>query len=110
MEVVIMNEIKTSSFGVGIVCPFSVTVGTNCPQGGDSGHGGRTVLKFQQEGGADLRVSIDGGSLNPATTIEIVLGGDAECEEFIELLGQAAAKLKCQREANESFTGSKQIP
>src|SRR5207245_528611 len=28
-----------------------VTVGTNCPQGGDSGHGGRTVLILENPNG-----------------------------------------------------------
>ena len=26
---------------------LTVRVGTNCPQGGDSGHGGKTVLSLQ---------------------------------------------------------------
>ena len=50
-----------------------VTVGTNCPQGGDSGHGGRTILIFEDLGGTDLRCPVDSEAASYTKRIEVVL-------------------------------------
>src|SRR5581483_9882659 len=71
-----------------------VTVGTNCPHGGDTGHGGRTVLILEDLGGTDLRCSCDGGPVSSTQRIEIVLGGDTECDTFIDALEYAAQTLR----------------
>lgn len=71
------------------------TIGTNCPRGGDSGHGGRTVFILHDLGGTDLRCSIDdNGQPERVTKIEIVLGGDCECDTFADALEFAARTLR----------------
>ena len=77
-----------------------VTVGTNCPRGGDSGHGGRTVLIFEDGGGTDLRCGIDSASAADSKRIELVLGGDSEFETLIEGLEFAAQTLRLLHSAN----------
>jgi len=79
---------------------LSVTVGTNCPAGGDTGHGGRTIFRINNEAGTDLRISIDGGSFQDVNSFEIVLGGDTECATFIDALEFALKTLKTQIAAN----------
>lgn len=73
---------------------LSVAVGTNCPMGGDAGHGGRTVLRLSNEAGTDMRCCIDDGPLRPVQKIEIVLSGDTECETFIQALEFALVVLR----------------
>jgi hypothetical protein len=82
-----------------------VTVGTNCPQGGDSGHGGRTVLIFEDLGGTDLRCSVDSEAASYTKRIEVVLGGDSECATFIQALEFAANTLKLLQMAQATNTG-----
>jgi len=72
---------------------LQIQVGTNCPMGGDSGHGGRTVLRLTDEAGTDLRCGINGGRAEPVDSIEIVLGGDSEHDTFIEVLAFALSVL-----------------
>jgi hypothetical protein len=52
-------------------CILSVTVATTGPCGGDSGHGGRTVIDLDMDGG-DLEATFKDG------TLSINAGGDAE--------------------------------
>jgi hypothetical protein len=85
-----------------------VTVGTNCPQGGDSGHGGRTVLILEDTAGTDLRCSMDSTSASYTQRIEIVLGGDSECDTFIQALEFAARTLKLLQQAQATNTGQKE--
>jgi hypothetical protein len=88
---------------------ISTHVGTNCPAGGDSGHGGRTILGIKNDASTDLRVGINGQAPTEAESVEIVLGGDAECETFIQLLEYAVQVLKAQVAANRLAGGSKSI-
>jgi hypothetical protein len=73
-----------------------VTVGTNCPQGGDTGHGGRTILVLEDGGGTDIRVNAGERS------VELVFGGDTECETLIDTLEFAAKTLKDMRSRNQA--------
>jgi hypothetical protein len=73
----------------GRFCNFELAVGTNCPNGGDTGHGGRTVLRMSDQGGTDMRVN---GT--PANTVEIVFGGDDEHLALTALLEFALAVLR----------------
>jgi hypothetical protein len=76
---------------------LAVTVGTNCPRGGDTGHGGRTVLILENESGTgDVRCGIDGAEPESVSRIEIVTGGDTECETLIDALEFAVNALKKQ--------------
>ena len=65
---------------------LEVQVGTNCPQGGDAGHGGRTVLRLIDRGGTSMQCRVNDGSFVDASKIEIVLRGDSENETFTQAL------------------------
>lgn len=67
---------------------LKIEIGTNGFCGGDAGHGCRTYFSLIDESGTDIRVDAlsDG--------VEIVLGGDAELQTFVEALTFAAAALK----------------
>jgi hypothetical protein len=73
---------------------MGVEVGTNCPQGGDSGHGGRTVLRLLDLGGTAMAARINKGSLVDAERVEIILGGDCERETLMEALEFVLAVLR----------------
>ena len=47
-----------------------------------------------------MRIGIDGGPLQDVNSIEIVLGGDTECDTFIDALAFALKALKIQIAAN----------
>lgn len=72
---------------------LKVAVGSNCPQGGDSGHGGRTYFSLHNLGGTDLRVIVDGKKFD-ADLVEIIFGGDSEHDTFIQALEFALNVLK----------------
>ncbi len=76
-----------------------VVVETNCPRGGDSGHGGRTAIELWDEGGTDV---LDVSTLASvgARGIRLELGGDTECATLIECLRFAADELERQWKAN----------
>ena len=65
---------------------ITVHAGTNCPAGGDSGHGGRTIFGITNDASTDLRVGINEALPTEVNSVEIVLGGDTECETFIQAL------------------------
>ena len=77
-----------------------VEAGTNCPQGGDYGHGGRTHLKLSDEGSTAMEVSVNGEPLRFVESIEIVLGGDSEGWMFVEALEFALNVIRAQRLLN----------
>jgi hypothetical protein len=65
---------------------LSVEAGTNGYQGGDTGHGSRTYIRIQDEGGTDIGARVLLDSLGYVDGVEIVLGGDAELSTMIEAL------------------------
>ena len=77
---------------------LTVTVGTNCPQGGDGGHGGRTVLRLSEDGGPFI-VKTDSGE-EYAQFVEITMEGDTEGETFLDALKFAVMVLEKQRLSN----------
>src|SRR5260370_35854175 len=81
-----------------------VTAGTNCPRGGGSGHGGRTVLILEDQSSTDLRCSADFASHSYTNAIEVILGGDSECDMFIQALEFAANTLRLLQEANDTHS------
>lgn len=95
-----MTQIQVSSKTFENFNILSVTVGTNCPNGGDSGHGGRTLFRLVNEASTDISVRIDNNQLQSVDSVEIVLGGDAECETFIMALEHAVSVLRAQVKAN----------
>jgi hypothetical protein len=95
-----MSKIAIFSKSIQNANCISVSVGTNCPAGGDSGHGGRTTFKIKNDASTDLRVAIGGMTPVEADSVEIILGGDTECETLIEALEFALDVLKKQHAAN----------
>ena len=67
-------------------CIVEVAAGTNCPQGGDTGHGGRTFFQMADKASTDMRMAIDGGPYVDISSFTLVFGGDLECEVFIEAM------------------------
>lgn len=91
-----MNKISIHSNEIHSFNIIKVEAGTNCPKGGDSGHGGRTVFRLTDLGGTDMRVSLNGGPMKSVDKVEILLGGDCEAECFIEALEFAVRILRGQ--------------
>jgi hypothetical protein len=75
---------------------IEATVGTNCPQGGDSGHGGLTVLVLRDAAGTDIECRLLPNDRDGNGGVEITLGGDTECETFADALIWAGEVLKAQ--------------
>lgn len=80
-------------------------IGTNCPQGGDSGHGGITILEFEDKSSTDMNAELSNlKSINlMGDKIRLVFGGDCECETLIECLEFAAKTLRSQLTINETL-------
>ena len=101
-----MNQVLTATEEFQDMNCLIAEVGTNCPRGGDSGSGGRTVIRLRDAGGTDLRVGIEGATPESVTSVEIVVGGDAECRTLIRALQFALRTLRSQERVNRCSTGS----
>ena len=88
---------------------LQVEAGTNCPQGGDTGHGGRTLFRLTDQGGTDIRVKVDGRQIDIKNSIEIVLGGDCEHTTFIEALEFALKTYKEQFATNSQSSKAEHV-
>lgn len=75
---------------------LSVEAGTNGYQGGDTGHGSRTYIRIQDEGGTDIGARAITDKFGFTSGIEIALGGDAELSTIIEALEFVTQVLKDQ--------------
>lgn len=73
---------------------LDISVGTNCPKGGDAGFGGRTVLRLKNS--TSLLVRVDEGNQLEVNEIELIVKGDTECLTMIEALEFAVLTLKNQ--------------
>jgi hypothetical protein len=102
------NQVAVSAESFISANELRVTVGTNCPQGGDSGHGGRTVLILENPNG-DFRCGVDGAATLHASKIEIVAGGDSEFETLIRGLEFAVETLRLLVRANTARDGKPQF-
>jgi hypothetical protein len=92
-------KIQTAYKLIGGINQLGVEAGTNAPQGGDSGAGGRTYLRISEQGGTVWSVTVvdeDGNShsFDSPTEIAITLGGDSERDTLIRALEFALAALK----------------
>lgn len=81
-------------------------VSSNCPQGGDSGHGGRTVFRLKDISSTDMSCEVkhhDGKVTNVdgVESVSITLRGDSEHSTLIEALEFAAKKLRMLAEYKE---------
>jgi hypothetical protein len=85
------------------ICSLSVEAGSTGYCGGDSGHGGRAVLVLVNENCFDLRLEYAGGGvfIEPKR-VSIVVGGDAEMEQFAEALEFAAKTIRAANERKGS--------
>lgn len=81
-------------------------VGTNCPCGGDTGHGGRTVFELHDLAGSDMGIEIVPNE-HGADGVRIVLGGDSEVETFVQALTWAAETLRKQLQRNAQNAGER---
>ena len=77
---------------------LQVSAGTNCPQGGDAGHGGRTYFKIENQAGTSMVIKVNGNEtdLSNDGNFEVILAGDTECETFLEALKFAINVLENQ--------------
>ena len=95
---------------------IEVEVGTTGYKGGDSGHGGRTFFRIEDKACTDMQITFRaenmfGGGWETGTgnyknkihgwglecsSVELVFGGDAELETFIQALEFAVETLKKQ--------------
>ncbi len=97
-------------------CILRVEAGTNCPKGGDAGHGGRTVLRLRNLGGTSMSACFNGGFLRTVYDVEVVMGGDAECDALMEALEFALSvyrgetKKLPRRKRNFEAAGTKEQP
>lgn len=93
-------EVKTVKAEIVDANILEVEVGTTGHMGGDSGHGGRTYLRLQDNASTDMKVRVNDGDwidLMSEGPLEIALGGDAELDTFIMALEYAVRMLKGQR-------------
>ena len=85
------GELYSSEFGT--FNTLGVTVETNGYQGGDSGHGGRTYICFENLCSTDIDAVVSYGQDTNAK-VEIMLRGDSELDSMIDALRWAADKLE----------------
>jgi hypothetical protein len=55
MEIMVMPKINIAEKVISGANILRVQTGTNCPQGGDSGHGGRTILRLRDAAGTAMQ-------------------------------------------------------
>lgn len=96
------DSIQVSSKTLESASFLTVQVGTNCPQGGDAGHGGRTVFRLR---GDNLEIRVDGEYLGELREVEILLSGDAECAVLIRALKHAVKILQLQTSEGSKLRG-----
>lgn len=91
---IIVTTCKTSISMCNII---DVEAGTNGYHGGDSGHGGRTYIRIEDNSGSDMQVK----TVNGDRGVEIFLGGDSELDTIIGALEFAVKILKKQASASK---------
>ncbi len=93
-----MSKIQLQTKIISSANILKVSAGTNCPQGGDSGHGGRTYFKLEDQAGTCMVVKVNGKEfdLSDSGSLEVVLSGDTECETFLDSLKFAVSTLESQ--------------
>ena len=74
---------------------LQIKVSTNCPMGGDGGHGGKTEIEFTDMGGTEMQIE-----QYREGKFKLIFKGDTECETLIECLEFAARELRRQVKNN----------
>jgi hypothetical protein len=77
---------------------LEVEVGTTGTRGGDTGHGGRTYLRFKKSGGSDIRFQLE----PEGDEVALLLGGDIELKCLIDGLQFALEVLKESQDGGTS--------
>ena len=72
---------------------LEISVGTNCPSGGDAGPPARTIFRLTDLGGTDISVRLNSQAAQTVDSVEIILGGDSECQTFTHALKYALEVL-----------------
>ena len=76
---------------------LKVEVGTNGPQGGDTGYGCRTFIRIVDEGGTDIEIKPIQTKCGKRQGFEMYLGGDSELYTIIDALYFCANVLDSQK-------------
>jgi hypothetical protein len=79
---------------------FKVQADTNCPKGGDAGHGGMTTVTLTDLGGSCIDIDVDGDLYDSPEMLTITVHGDAEMVTLADALEFAAKSLKEQAKKN----------
>ncbi len=79
------TEITTYTRDVVSANVLEVEAGTTGFMGGDTGHGGRTYFRIQDEGSTDMKVNTYVDKFG-RKGFEVLLGGDCELETMIRAL------------------------
>lgn len=88
-------------------CILTVEADTNCPQGGDSGHGGVTRISLINDGCNPLDVTLSYDreerrvALGEADRVDIEVRGDREAEVLADALAWASVSLRRQLNDNQ---------
>lgn len=97
------SEVEVYSREIWDANVIRVSAGTTGFCGGDSGHGGRTIIGIEDLGSTDLRIRVkthshfgecDTYETEDAEKIEIILGGDAELVTIVKGLKWIRKALK----------------
>lgn len=98
----IQSGVQMEKHEVVDACIVGVEAGTNTPRGGDSSHGGRTVLELQNIAAVAWTVSVEVDARTQPSIfvcpdrVTLVFGGDAEARGLVEALRFAAETLERQ--------------
>lgn len=93
------NDDGSESMEIYGCCCVKVTVGTNGFHGGDRGHGCKTFIEIEDEGGLSWSASVWPGAVRETeqpSKIRLEFYGDEELLTAIQCLELAAASLKDQ--------------
>ena len=79
---------------------LAVEAGTNCPQGGDGGHGGRALLRFVDLACTGWSLTVQDNdrhlTIDNPRSVELVFLGDSEADGLARALEKAARHLRDQ--------------
>lgn len=106
----LMPKVQIHSHSMVNANMLTVQAGTNRPRGGDSGHGGRTVLRIIDDGATAISVKVNGRQEENATEVELVFGGDTEAATLIEGLEFAVRVLRGQFGAGTTSAKEEVVP
>lgn len=91
------RPVDTKKIEITRCCVGEFEVGTNGLYGGDSGHGSRTYIRYQDLGGTDINIVSTGNG------VAIELGGDDELNSLIEGMEFMLETLKEQIAYNKGL-------